>query len=60
MFNKIKCKKCKYSMNISGFYSSKVFCNYCEIKNETCIKRDGTDIRGNNPNKCLLYEKKLI
>jgi len=58
MYDKKKCKSCKYHSHICTFG---VHCNY-SLTGNTCIKRDKnnnkiTDIRGNDPNKCLLYER---
>lgn len=49
------CRKCKYhgTGSISGQI---VYCNYCSIVGETCLKHDGSDIRGDGP-ECNLYSK---
>lgn len=56
MFNKAKCKKCKYHGR--GF--SGVVCYYSVYKNKSCLYRDGKEVkdrRGRDPNECLLFEK---
>lgn len=56
MFNKAKCKKCKYHGR--GF--SGVVCYYSVYNNRACLYRDGKEVkdrRGQDPNECLLFEK---
>lgn len=56
MFNKDKCKKCKYHAKVNCM----ITCDYAiKSDNGACIKRKGkynVDTRGNDPNNCLLYE----
>nr|DAS37244.1 MAG TPA: hypothetical protein [Caudoviricetes sp.] len=57
MYNKAKCKKCKYHGKLSSIGA---YCYYSVIKNEACLYRKGKetiDRRGGDPNNCLLYEK---
>ena len=57
-FDKKKCKICNYRGERSGGYN--LSCNYSGITGETCLKRGpkGTviDIRGDDPENCLLFE----
>ena len=52
------CKSCKYHDYIGhNGDQEEVYCAYSKIKHTTCRKRDGTDIRGNDPEVCLIYEE---
>lgn len=57
MFNKKKCKSCKYSrfMTATGIH-----CDY-SADGRTCLRRNGLgieDLRGDDPEKCKLFERK--
>jgi hypothetical protein len=60
MFDKRKCKKCKWHGNISF---TETFCYYARIgTNGTCLKKIGDKIidqRGTDPKNCLLFEKAI-
>ena len=64
MFNKEKCRKCKYySVLDGGWYDNgsddRIFCNYSSCTGNTCTKRQNgkiIDIRGNDPENCKLFE----
>jgi len=57
MFDKRKCKRCKYHTKVVG---GNIACSYFSIKNVTCLRKqpDGEviDTRGTDPKHCLLYE----
>lgn len=58
MYDKKKCNSCKYHSKIC---TVGIHCNY-SLSGDTCLKRNKnngkiTDIRGNDPNNCLLYER---
>ena len=57
MYDKNKCKTCKYRAMLKGY----ILCDYSnKSENGTALKRCGKgiiDTRGGDPNKCLLYEK---
>ena len=69
-FNKEKCLNCKYA-SVSTSYATSlgyrvkdkdgiiyyVMCDYACKTGETCLKKDGTDIRGDEYNNCKLYSK---
>lgn len=66
MFNKKRCKKCKYHMTISGGAAKKgeddirtsIMCGYALITHNTCLKDiEGEiyDMRGDDPDCCLLF-----
>ena len=62
MFNKQKCKTCKYHgyLGSSGYeIPYNVMCNYAAITNQTChYKGEGgkvEDRRGSDPENCQLY-----
>ena len=64
-FDKEKCKTCKFHGKISGVDTGTVFCNYASLNDSTCLYRTGShvfDKRGNDPDKCKLYEegKKIV
>lgn len=50
------CLKCKWHGYIghNGEWEE-VYCNYASLNYTTCKKRDGTDIRGDDPDSCLLF-----
>ena len=59
MFNKTKCKKCKYRAKCNGEGVKVLACNYSSYHG-TCLKRVGKeviDLRGNDPDNCKLYEE---
>ena len=59
-FNKEKCKTCKYSVKISAMDGITCACHYGLIKETPCLHREGkkiVDRRGEDYNKCLLYER---
>lgn len=59
MFNKKKCAKCRFSMlgSTSGIQShNNIICARSLVTGETCLKRDGTDIRGKDKDHCLCFE----
>lgn len=57
MFNKEKCKKCKYHSIMSG--SIMPICNYGYYHMKPCLRRGekGTiiDIRGDDPDNCKAF-----
>lgn len=59
MYNKNKCKTCKYRTRLSKM--GLVLCDYgSKSDNGTALKRCGNEVvdtRGNDPDNCLLYEK---
>lgn len=61
MYDKKKCKTCKYHGNMSGMYQNGTWCNYSGLSNDgTCLKRVGDEVidrRGGDSKNCLLYEK---
>ena len=68
MFNKKKCKTCKYHSRLSGMVGKSdpnsiqtIMCAYSLAKHSTCLRyldADTTyDMRGDDPDHCLLYEK---
>ena len=69
MHNKRKCRSCVYHMKYTGGgkvddetdFTSHIMCGYGLMKHTTCMKSmpDGTllDIRGDDPENCLLYTK---
>lgn len=60
-FNKKKCKKCKWHGKLcSGGQGGGIFCNYGSLHKRSCltrIGRDVVDIRGNDHDNCLMFEK---
>ena len=56
--NKQKCKRCKYHGYIghNGPQQS-IACLRCLFVHEGCLNYDGTDKRGDDPEKCLLFEE---
>lgn len=60
MYNKKKCSMCKYRTSIQHGYNAtdlRVCCGYSLKTNQTCLKANGEDIRGSDPNQCNLYEQ---
>ena len=58
MYDKKKCEKCQYHAKMSGllrFGYSAVCCDYLLKTRESCLKRNGEDIRGDNPKNCKLF-----
>ena len=68
MFDKKKCKKCKYHAKYSGSRllsknepdsdEEAIMCNYCSITFDTCLRLvDGKviDQRGEDPDHCKLF-----
>lgn len=57
MFDKSKCKKCKYHGKVAGF----ITCEYSiRSASGACVKRKGrdlTDERGDDGENCKLYEQ---
>ena len=49
------CRKCIYH-GVGNISRSDIYCNYASIEGETCLKRDGSDIRGDGP-ECNLYSQ---
>lgn len=65
IFNKDKCKTCKYHGFLGSSYTSLkttdcLICNYSGATNATCLKRvskdEVEDRRGSDPDHCKLYE----
>lgn len=64
MYNKKKCRKCKYSSYIGGGHKKytsdlKITCNYSMITDQTCLFRKNgkiVDRRGNDPENCKLFD----
>ena len=56
--NKELCKQCRFRGGIGHSEQRKkeICCNYANIMRMTCKKRDGSDRRGNDPDKCNLFE----
>lgn len=67
MFNKDKCKKCRYHSKYSGGLlvckgggELSIMCNYLAYAGETCLKMvDGkvVDTRGEDPDNCFKFEE---
>ena len=66
MFNKKKCRSCVYQMKYTGGSKDEVdythiMCGYSLMKRTTCMKlmpdNEIVDIRGDDPDNCLLYLK---
>lgn len=61
MFNKKKCKTCKYHSNTSLYGRGQtVICGYATHTEKTClvtIGKETIDRRGKDPNNCQLYEE---
>lgn len=59
MYDKKKCKKCKYHGNLGD--KSGIYCNYTVLSGcGICLKRVGSEVidtRGGDPKECRLYEK---
>lgn len=56
MFDKKKCEKCKHCGRITTIG---IHCNY-SLSGKTCLTINDNklvDKRGNDPKKCLLYER---
>lgn len=53
MFDKKKCKTCRYSARLSD---AVLICGYCLYRNNCCTDKYGNDRRGDNPKACKLYE----
>ena len=59
-FNKSKCATCKYHGKLNNGDGRKVHCYYVGSTGRACLRRVGKeviDIRGNDFNNCLIYEK---
>lgn len=68
MFDKKKCKKCKYHMKISGGMRDlklnrdnlqNIICAYSLITYTTCLYEENNEIkdrRGDDPKHCLLFK----
>lgn len=61
MKNKKICRTCKWRGFIYGFGSNVMHCRWSEHHHESCLKRGPkgttTDVRGDDPNVCPLYEQ---
>lgn len=53
--NKELCRKCKWRGH--DRYDGTVFCYYAGRNDEACMNRDGTDKRGEDASRCLLFEE---
>ena len=62
MFNRKKCRNCKYHMAISGagysYQRGNTMCGYSLITKTTCLRlidNEIYDMRGDDPENCLLF-----